>query len=162
VKKFLMAATLVVVLAGAAPAYAAGCITGAIVGGIAAKATHHSMLLGALGGCIVAKVVSHPSSSITYADVTGKMLGADADFAKIAGSSRVSVIKTSTLKGYVKNDTTVQAAISGSASVKALDAEIAGDASLTAALKSAGFAPTDVIAISSGGILSGASVFVNS
>jgi hypothetical protein len=162
VKKFLVAAALVVVLAGAAPSYAAGCLAGAIAGGVAAKATHHSLLLGALGGCIVGKVLSHPSSSITYSEVTGPMLGADADFAKVAASSRINIVKTSTLKGYVKNDTKVETAISGSASVQALDAEVAANASLTAALKSAGFAPADVIAVSAGGVLGGASVFVNS
>ena len=160
-KRYLIVAGLVVALTTAAPAEAAGCIKGAVVGAVAAHATHHSMLLGALGGCIVGKVLSHPSSSITYAQVTGPMLGADADFGKVQKASRVNIVKLSSLRGYVRNDTRVQGEIGSSASVKALDNEIAGDANLSATLKAAGFGPGDVVAISPGGLLSGATMYVN-
>lgn len=160
-KRYLVIAGTILVLANAAPAEAAGCLKGAAVGALAAHVTHHSMLLGALGGCIIGKVVSHPGSSITYAQVTGQMLGSDADFTKLAGASSVNIVKLSSLKGYVRNDKRVQDEISSSTSVKALDAEIAGRANLTAALKSAGFAPSDVVAIDAGGALGGAALFVN-
>ena len=161
-KQIVLAAALAAsMLAGAVPAQAAGCIAGAIAGGIAAHVTHHSTILGALGGCIVGKVLSHPSSSLTYADVTGKMLGSDADFGTVAASPRVDIVKLSSLKGYVRNDKRTQAAIQSSGSVRALDGEVAGDAGLAGALKSNGFAPSDVVAVSAGGALGGATLFVN-
>lgn len=160
-KRYLMVAGIILAMAGTAPAEAAGCIKGALVGAAAAHVTHHSMLLGALGGCIIGKVVAHPSSSVTYAEVTGKMLGSDADFAKLAHASRVGIVKLSSLRGYVRHDDRVQNEISSSTSVKALDAEIAGNANLSATLQAAGFAPSDVVAIDGGGILSGATLFVN-
>jgi hypothetical protein len=160
-KRYLVIAGIVIAMAGAAPAQAAGCIKGAVVGAVAAHVTHHSMLLGALGGCIIGKVVSHPSSSVTYAQVTGQMLGSDADFAKLASASRVNIVKLSSLKGYVRHDKRVQDEIGASTSVKALDTEVAGNANLSATLKSAGFAPTDVVAIDAGGALGGATLFVN-
>jgi hypothetical protein len=151
----------VVALAGAAPAEAAGCLKGAVVGAIAAHVTHRSMLLGALGGCIIGKVVSHPSSSITYAEVTGPMLGSDADLPKLAKASSVGIVKLSSLRGHVRHDAPVQGEIGSSPKVKALDGEIASNANLTATLKSAGFTPADVVAFSAGGLLGGATLFVN-
>ena len=47
-KRYLVVAGIVIAMAGAAPAQAAGCIKGAVVGAVAAHVTHHSMLLGAL------------------------------------------------------------------------------------------------------------------
>ena len=160
-KRYLVVAGLIVALTTAAPADAAGCIKGAVVGAVAAHATHHSMLLGALGGCIVGKVLAHPSSSITYAQVTGPMLGADADFGKVEKASRVNIVKLSSLRGYIRHDKRVQDEIGSSTSVKALDAEVAGNANLSATLRSAGLAPSDVVAIDAGGALGGATLFVN-
>jgi hypothetical protein len=161
-KQYILAgAVAATMLAGVVPSQAAGCIAGAIAGGIAAHVTHHSTLLGALGGCIVGKVLSHPSSSLTYADVTGRLLGSDADFGKVSGSPRVNIVKLSSLKGFVRNDKRTEANIQSSGSVRALDTEIAGNDALTGALKANGFAPTDVVAISAGGALGGATLFVN-
>lgn len=160
-KPFLMPAIIAVLMLGAAPAVAAGCIKGAIVGGVAAHMTHHSTLLGALGGCVVGKVVAHQTSLITYAEATGALLGSDARFNQVAAAHRIDVVKTSALKGYVRNDSRTQAAIDNSSRVKALDAEIAGNVRLTAALKAAGFTANDVIAISPGTTLSGALLIVN-
>jgi hypothetical protein len=161
VKRYLIVAGVIIAMTATAPAEAAGCLKGAAVGALAAHATHHSMVLGALGGCIVGKVLSHPSSSITYKQVTGPMLGSDADFGKVERASRVNIVKLSSLKGYVRNDMRVQGEIGSSAGVKALDSEIAGDANLSATLKAAGFGPGDVVAISPGGLLSGATMYVN-
>jgi hypothetical protein len=161
VKRYLIVAGLLVALTAAAPAEAAGCIKGAVVGAVAAHATHHSMLLGALGGCIVGKVLAHPSSSLSYAQVTGPMLGADTDFDKVERASRVNIVKLSSLRGYVRNDKRVQAEIESSAGVKALDQEVAGNANLSATLRAGGFGPVDVVAISPGGLLGGATMFVN-
>ena len=129
----------------AAPADAAGCLKGAIVGGVAGHLAHHT-IVGALGGCIIGHEMAKGGTSITYADI-GAMLGVgsnDADWSKIATASKVEIIKVSSLKGYVAHDTRMQSAINASAAVKALDAKIAADAKLTAKLK--GFAPGDVIA----------------
>ena len=147
-------------LLAAAPAEAAGCLKGAIVGGIAAKATHHSLLLGAIGGCIVGHVLSHPSSSITYSDVTGKLLGSDADLAKVAAASTVNIVKLSTLKGFKAGDTQTQALIASNAGVKHLDGEVAANAVLTSTLTTSGFAPTDVIAVSAA-LIGGDTLYVN-
>jgi len=144
-KKLVIIAAAAAILCGTAQSEAAGCIKGAIVGGLAAHVTHHSVLLGALGGCMVGKLLSHPPTSITYPDAV-RMIGSDADFAAVAGSHEVDIVKLSALKGYVRNDGRTQAAIRGSSSVKALDGEIAGNADLAATLKSAGFAPSDVVA----------------
>ena len=160
-KLFLMPAMVAVLLVGAVPADAAGCIKGAVVGGVAAHVTHHSTLLGALGGCIVGKIVAHQTSLVSYADATGKLLGSDAELNRVAAAHRINVVKMSTLKGYVRNDARTQAAINNNPRVKALDSEISADASLTAALKSAGFTANDVIAISPGTALSGAMLIVN-
>jgi len=160
-KLFLMPAIVAVLLIGAVPADAAGCIKGAIVGGVAAHMTHHSTLLGALGGCVVGKIVAHQTALITYADATGKLLGSDAELSRVAVAHRINVVKASSLKGYVRNDARTQVAINDSARVKTLDTEISANASLTAALKSAGFTADDVIAISPGTALSGALLIVN-
>jgi methylmalonyl-CoA mutase cobalamin-binding subunit len=138
-----MAATL----ASAVPADAAGCIKGAIVGGVAGHLAHHT-LLGALGGCIVGHEMAKSGTSTVYADI-GTMLGdgsADADWAKIAAASKVSVIKISSLKGYVSNDTRMQSAIRANAGVKTLDTRIGANANLTDKVKHAGFTPDEVIA----------------
>jgi hypothetical protein len=145
-------------LEGVAPVEAAGCIKGAIVGGLAAHLSHHNGLLGALGGCIVGRVVSHFTGSETYDDVTGRMLGSDADLNKIANDPKVNIVKASTLKGYRANDASIQGRIAGSSAVKRLDSEIAADANLNGALQSAGFKATDVISVSA---KSGGVIFVN-
>jgi hypothetical protein len=156
----VIAVSAALLLAAAPPAEAAGCIKGAIVGGIAAKATHHSVLLGALGGCIVGRVLAHPSSSITYDEVTGPLLGAQGDLKKVEAASSVNIIKLSSLRGYRAHDVKAQGEIAASAQVKALDAAVAADAGLMSALKSAGFSSSDVIAASSG-VAGGATLFVN-
>ena len=145
-------------LGGAAPVEAAGCIKGAIIGGLAAHLTHHNGVLGALGGCVIGRVVAHFTGSETYDDVTGKMLGSDADLHKLAGDGKVSIVRASSLKGYKANDTSTQARIAGSNAVKQLDSEVAADANLNGALQSAGFQASDVISVSekSGGV-----IFVN-
>lgn len=155
-----IAITGILLAAAPAPAFAAGCIAGAVVGGTAAHLAHHSVILGAIGGCIVGKIVSHPSSSITYSEVTGKLLGADADLPKVAAASKVDIIKVSSLKGFKKNDTQTQAAIAASPAVQKLGTEIAADPKLTATLQTAGFAPTDVIAVSAA-LIGGDTLFVN-
>jgi hypothetical protein len=159
-KRTILLATSACLLLSVAPAEAAGCLKGALVGGIAAKATHHSVLLGALGGCIVGHVLARPSSSITYDQVTGPLLGAQGDLKKVEGASNVNIVKLSSLRGYRAHDTKTQGEIAASAEVKALDAAVAADAGLAAALKSAGFASSDVIAASSG-VAGGATLFVN-
>jgi hypothetical protein len=136
------------------PAAAAGCIKGAIVGGIAAHMTHHSTLLGALGGCIVGKVVAHYTGSLSFDEVTGKMLGSDADLGRVAKDGNVSIVKVSSLKGFRRGDVPV----AGNAAVSKLDGEIAADANLSGALSSAGYKPQDVLAVSAKG---GGVVFVN-
>ena len=148
-------------LATAVPADAAGCIKGAIVGGVAGHLAHHT-LLGALGGCIVGHEMAKSGTATIYSDI-GTMLGdgsADADWAKIAAAPKVNVIKISSLKGYVSNDNKMQAAIRASAEVKSLDTRIAGDRNLTGKVKGAGFNPDQVIAagLESNGA---ASLFVN-
>ena len=122
---------------------------------MAAHFTHHNGLLGALGRCVVGRVVAHFSGSETYDDVSGKMLGSDADLSKIANDGKVSIVRASSLKGYKANDAATQARIAGSSAVKQLDTEIAADASLNGALQSAGFKATDVISVSakSGGVI---------
>lgn len=159
-KRIIAAVAVAGMLIAAPPANAAGCIAGAIAGGIAAHATHHSTLLGALGGCIVGRVLAHPSSSITYSDVTGKLLGSDADLRKVEASRNVNIAKLSTLKGFKPGDTKTQALIASDGNVKRLGSEVAADANLTSALQNAGFAPQDVIAVSSG-LIGGATLYVN-
>jgi hypothetical protein len=141
-----------------APAEAAGCIKGAIVGGLAAHLTHHNGLLGAVGGCIVGRVVSHFTGSETYDDVTGSMLGSDRDLNKIANAKNVNIVKASSLKGYKPNDAAVQSRIGGNSAVKRLEGEIAADPNLNSALQSAGFKASDVISVSA---KNGGVIFVN-
>ena len=145
-------------IAGAAPAEAAGCIKGAIIGGLAAHFTHHNGVLGALGGCVIGRVVTHFTGSETYDDVMGQMLGSDADLNKIDHESKVNIVRVSSLKGYKANDTTIQSRISGSGAVKRLDSEIAANSSLNTALQSSGFSANDVLAVSA---KSGGTIFVN-
>jgi hypothetical protein len=145
-------------LGGVARVEAAGCIKGAIIGGLAAHFTHHNGVVGAIGGCVVGRVVSHFTGSETYEDVTGPMLGSDAELNKIAKDPKVKIVRASGLKGYRANDAAIQSRIMGSSAVKRLDNEIAADANLNNALKSAGFAATDVIALSA---KSGGVIFVN-
>jgi hypothetical protein len=136
------------------PVEAAGCIKGAIVGGIAAHLTHHSTLLGALGGCVVGKVVAHYTGGLTYQDVTGKMLGSDTDLAQVGRAPSVNIVKASSLKGYKKGDLPVPS----NGAVAKLDSEVAANSGLASALQNAGYKPTDVLAVSSHG---GGVVFVN-
>lgn len=145
-------------ITGAAPTEAAGCIKGAIIGGLAAHLTHHNGVLGALGGCVVGRVVSHFTGSETYDDVTGQMLGSDADLNKIANDPKVNIVRVSGMKGYRANDPAIQSRISGSGAVKRLDNEVAANSNLNTALQSAGFAATDVLAVSA---KSGGTIFVN-
>ena len=146
-KQLIAIVAVAATLATAMPADAAGCLKGAIVGGVAGHLAHHT-LLGALGGCIVGHEMAKSGTSAVYADI-GTMLGegsTDADWAKVAAASKVNVIKISSLKGYVSNDTRMRAAIRANADVKTLDARVAANANLTNKLKHAGFAPGEVIA----------------
>jgi outer membrane lipoprotein SlyB len=52
-KRAAIAATIVLLAAGSAPAFAAGCLKGAVVGGIAGHYAHHHAVLGAIAGCAV-------------------------------------------------------------------------------------------------------------
>jgi len=76
------------------------------------------------------------------------MLGSDADLKQASTASSVDIVKLSTLKGYPHGGP--DAAVTGSARVKQLDAEVAADANLSATLKASGFAPGDVVAVSGG------------
>lgn len=145
-KKTIVLAVAMAMLASTAPAEAAGCLKGAIIGGIAGHLAHHT-LLGALGGCLIGHVAANPGSTLTYADI-GATLGAgstDPDWSRVAAASKVDVVKVSSLKGYVREDAKMQAAIATNADVKELDAKIAASPKLTAKLRSAGDAPSDVI-----------------
>jgi hypothetical protein len=145
-------------ISGAPPVEAAGCIKGAIVGGLAAHFTHHNGVVGALGGCVVGRVISHFTGSETYEDVTGPMLGSDTDLGKIANDPKVKIVRASGLKGYKPNDAALQSRINFSSAVKRLDSEIASNSNLNSALQSAGFAATDVLAVSA---KDGGTIFVN-
>jgi hypothetical protein len=150
----VIAMAICATLVGSSPANAAGCIKGAIVGGLAAHVTHHSTLLGALGGCLVGKVVAHYTGSLTFQDVTGRMLGSDAELGQVGNASKVSIVKASSLKGYKSGDLP----LSTNGTVGRLDSEIAANPGLTAALQKAGYAATDVIAVTAKG---GDVLFVN-
>ncbi|MDR3471241.1 MAG: hypothetical protein P4M09_06085 [Devosia sp.] len=147
-KKTIALVAVVAMLTSAAPAEAAGCLKGAIVGGIVGHFTHHT-LLGALGGCVIGHVAGNSdSTSLTYADI-GTMLGAgstEPDWSRVVAASKVNVVRVSSLKGYVAHDTKMQAAIQASAAVRSLDSKIAANTKLTSKLRGAGDAPSDVIA----------------
>lgn len=154
IRATVIAAIIGASLLSAAPAEAAGCIKGAIIGGIAAHLTHHSTVLGALGGCIVGKIVAHYTGSLTFDDVTGKMLGDDRDLGHVANDTNISIVKVSSLNGFKRGDVPVAT----TAAVTRLDNEIAANASLTATLQEAGYKPTDVLAVSAKG---GGVLFIN-
>jgi hypothetical protein len=145
--KAMVIAAAALMLGSAVPAEA-GCIKGAIIGGIAGHFAHH-MLLGALSGCVIGKVAGGAgASNLTYADV-GTMLGAggsEPDWSKVATAPRVEVVRVSRLKGYIAHDRRMQTAIDGSADIRSLEGKIAGNGKLTAKLRGDGDAPGDVIA----------------
>jgi hypothetical protein len=146
-KQAIALVVMVAMLATVAPADAAECLKGAAVGALAGHLAHHTVL-GALGGCIVGHEAAKSRTTITYADI-GTMLGdgsAPADWSRITAASKINVVKVSSLKGFVAHDAKMQAAISTSAEVRTLDAQIATNANLSARLKGARSVPADVIA----------------
>jgi hypothetical protein len=93
------------------------------------------------------------SEKSTFSQVTVSLAGgAKIDLSKVNASTKLSIVKISTLKGY-KAGTKISAA--DMAGIRSLQAQVMANAALTAKLKAAGFSPTDVVAGSadaSGGV----------
>jgi hypothetical protein len=94
----------------------------------------------------------------TFADVTGSLTTSTTanaqtsgngatDFTKITASSKFTIVKVSKLKGYSAAALKLNA--TGKKNMVSLDAKVAANAALSAALKKAGYTASDVLAVSS-------------
>ncbi|MEO9231406.1 MAG: hypothetical protein ABI216_21000 [Devosia sp.] len=104
-----------------------------------------------------AAAVTKPMAAVTAAPMlTDKSAFADVmaslsapgktDLSKVTASSKVTIVKVSTLKGY--SASAMKLSAPAMKSVGALDTTIAANVPLTAALKKGGYLPTDVDAVS--------------
>ena len=96
----------------------------------------------------------------TFGDVTGSLSGsanAKLDLLTVSKSTKVQIVKVSTLKGYKAG---IKMTAADLTSMSSLDAKVSANAALSAQLKAAGFAPNDVVAVSSDAT-GGMTVFVN-
>jgi len=82
----------------------------------------------------------------SFADVMASLsTPAKADWSKVTASSKITIVKVSTLKGY--SAAAMKLTPAGMKSMGALDTSVAANATLTAALKKGGYLPTDVAAV---------------
>jgi len=89
------------------------------------------------------------TSKSSFSDVMGSLSTPTTDttgFSSIKATSNVSIVKVSTLSGWVASGMKLSAA--NTANMAKLDAQVAANATLTAKLKAAGYKPSDVAAVS--------------
>ena len=84
------------------------------------------------------------SGKSTFSQVTDSLArGVKIDLSKVTASTKLEIVKISTLKGY-KAGTKISAA--DMAGIKSLQGKVMANGALTAKLKAAGFTPNDVVA----------------
>ena len=84
------------------------------------------------------------SGKSTFSQVTDSLAGGvRIDLSKVTASTKLEIVKISTLKGY-KAGTKISAA--DMAGIKSLQGKVMANVALTAKLKAAGFTPNDVVA----------------
>ena len=89
------------------------------------------------------------SDQSNFADVMGSLTTSDAASVDLSTVDwkRAKIVRISKLKGYTASGLKTNAA--GMQQMAALDAKVAADANLSAALKKAGYQPSEVVAVSS-------------
>lgn len=82
----------------------------------------------------------------TFADVMASLsTSGKTDLSKVTATSKVTIVKVSTLKGY--SASAMKLSAPAMKSMGALDTSVAANVALTAALKKGGYLPTDVAAV---------------
>jgi hypothetical protein len=154
-KILMLSVAAAVGLAMPMSAYAANVTAGAAAGASTAAGAN------AAGNAATASTSLTAGSS--YSDLISSMsgtTGTTVDFSTVTPTSTVKIIKISSLKGYKSGGASLKTAMKSNTGLKGLDANVAGNAGLTAKLKAQGLKPTDVVAVSSdasGGLI----LFVN-